>query len=191
MATLNRDKEEINLINAARTDPEAFGELYQRYVVRIYNYIFYRTGNAHDAEDITARVFFKALKNIGSYRHMGLPFSSWLYRIAHNLVANFHRDSMRIKEISLENNPHPNLTTRQEFPEVNLTKEQDVGTLLEIISDLPRIRQELIILKFVEKLSNAEIAKIMRKSEGAIKSLYHRTLMDLRERIRHTPLNPE
>ena len=87
---------------AARGDNEAFGELYDRYVDRIYNYIYYRTGNTHDAEDLTARVFYRAMKHIGNYQDRGLPLSAWLYRIAHNLVANWHRDNSRRKEISLD-----------------------------------------------------------------------------------------
>ena len=112
--TVNKD--EIKLINSAKNDPAAFGQLYEKYVERIYNYIYYRTGNNRDAEDLTARVFFKALKNIGTYRHLGLPFSAWLYRIAHNLVANYHRDRARLKEISIESLPDPNLPTKLDHP---------------------------------------------------------------------------
>jgi len=83
-------------------DREAFGQLYEQYVGRIYNYIYYRTGNAYDAEDLTERVFMRALRHIGRYNQRGLPFSAWLYRIAHNLVANWHRDNSRRKEIPLD-----------------------------------------------------------------------------------------
>jgi len=100
---LTEELDEVSLINLARTDPEAFGVLYERYVERIYNYVYFRVGNPNDAEDLTSKVFFKALKSIGGYKHMGLPFSAWLYRIAHNLVANYHRDRLRAKEISIEN----------------------------------------------------------------------------------------
>ena len=85
---MNSAEEERELIKRAKTDPEAFGELYEYYVERIYNYIYFRTGNVHDAEDLTGRVFFKALEAIGSYRDMGFPFSAWLFRIVHNQVAN-------------------------------------------------------------------------------------------------------
>lgn len=178
------DIQEVDLINRARNDPEAFGQLYERYVDRIYNYIYYRTGNAHEAEDLTARVFFKALNNINSYRHMGLPFSAWLYRIAHNLVANYHRDGARNREISLDENPLLDLSSRREQPETAMQRKQEIETLMVLISDLPKVRQEIIILKYVDKLSNAEIGIILRKSEGAVKSLFHRTLLELRERIK-------
>jgi len=179
---LKDSQDEIALIDAAKTDPAAFGELYKRYVERIYNYIYFRTGSVRDAEDLTGKVFFKAMSNIKTYRHMGLPFSAWLYRIAHNLVANYHRDRARKQEISLDDVPGQVLPQADHHhPEVRALKSQEVESLLATIRKLSPIRQELLILKFVDQLSNAEIGKILRKSEGAIKSLYHRTLLELRE----------
>ncbi|MFZ3071272.1 MAG: sigma-70 family RNA polymerase sigma factor [Anaerolineaceae bacterium] len=175
--------DEVELINQAKKDPEAFGVLYERYVERIYNYIYFRTGSTHDAEDLTSKVFFRALQNIGHYRHMGLPFSAWLYRIAHNLVANYHREKSKVNEISIDQLALPNLPTRLAAPETSALQNQEMDYLMMVINDMPRQKRELIILKFVEKLSNAEIAEIFNKSEGAIKSLYHRTLLELRERI--------
>jgi RNA polymerase sigma-70 factor (ECF subfamily) len=172
-------KDEKTLLLAAQEDQEAFGALYERYVGRIYNYIYYRTGNQHDAEDLTARVFFRALRHIEYYTDRGLPFSAWLYRIAHNLVANWHRDNSRRKEVPLEEI----ILVRQgsEHPEVLLMQSEEQDNLLEIIRGLPPERQQLLILKFVEHLSNAEIGQIMGRSEGAVKSLYHRTLLSMRD----------
>ncbi len=180
---MSQDKEEIALIDAAKTDPAAFGQLYRRYVDKIYNYIYYRTGSIKDAEDLTGKVFFKAMSSIKGYKHMGLPFSAWLYRIAHNLVANYHRDRSRKKEIPLENIPGQVLPQRGPQPEAHILRSQEVEVLLQTIRGLADNRQELLILKFVDQLSNAEIGQIMRKSEGAIKSLYHRTLLELREKM--------
>jgi len=180
---LSQDKEEIALIDAARTDPAAFGKLYSRYVEKIYNYIFYRTGSTKDAEDLTGKVFFKAMSNIKNYKHMGLPFSAWLYRIAHNLVANYHRDRSRKTEVSLDHVPGEILPQADLQPEPHVVRNQEVENLLVFIHELADNRQELLILKFVDQLSNIEIGKIMRKSEGAIKSLYHRTLLELREKM--------
>ena len=112
---------------------------------------------------------------------MGLPFSAWLYRIAHNLVANYHRDRARKQEISLDDVPGQVLPQLDQHPEARAVQTQEVENLLAMIHKLAPIRQELLILKFVDQLSNAEIGKILRKSEGAIKSLYHRTLLELRE----------
>lgn len=171
--------EEQILALASAGDEEAFAWLYQKYVTRIYNYVYFRTGNAAEAEDLTAKVFMRAMKHIRNYRDLGLPFSAWLYRIAHNLVANWHRDNGRKKEIPLDDAmPLPVLS---KHPESEVIKREETEKLLRIIRKLPPERQQLIILKFVEQLSNAEIGAIMGKSEGAIKSLYHRTLLSLRE----------
>ena len=180
--------EEVTLINAAKTDPQAFGLLYERYVDRIYNYIYFRVGSVTDAEDLTAKVFFKALRNIGSYRHMGLPFSAWLYRIAHNLVANYHRDRSKTQEISIENLVVED-TSRISAPEHLLEIQQENSYLMGLINDLSPQKRELIILKYVHKLSNEEIGQIFGKTEGAIKSLYHRTLVELKERARRSSDN--
>jgi RNA polymerase sigma-70 factor (ECF subfamily) len=172
-------KEESILIQRAKTDAEAFGKLYERYVDRIYNYVYYRTGNAADAEDLTARIFERAIKHIGNYQDQGVPFSAWLYRIAHNLVANWHRDRSRRTIVSIDDVSQWVVTDHG--PEFATQLMQDKEALLEAIGRLPADRQELLIFKFVELKSNAEIGDIMGRSEGAIKSLYHRTLLSLRE----------
>ncbi len=171
--------DEIALKLAAQGDQEAFGVLYERYVGRIYSYIYYRTGNQHDAEDLTARVFFRALRHVENYTDRGLPLSAWLYRIAHNLVANWHRDNSRKKEIPLDEI----ILVRHsgDLPEAVLIDNEEKESLLNVIHRLPPDRQQLIILKFVEHLSNAEIGQVMGRSEGAVKSLYHRTLLSLRD----------
>jgi len=170
------------LQKAAVGDEEAFGILYERYVTRIYNYIYYRTGNVYDAEDLTARVFYRAMRHIHNYNDRGLPISAWLYRIAHNLVANWHRDNSRRKEIFLEDtllgsglNYHP---------EQELLISEERQRLLLIIRTLPADRQQLLILKNIENLSNAEIGQVMNRTEGAVKSLYHRTLLSLRKEFK-------
>ncbi len=169
------------LDQAVSGDSEAFGVLYERYVTRIYNYIFYRIGNSYDAEDLTERVFMRALRHIGSYNNRGLPFSAWLYRIAHNLVANWYRDNSRRKEIPLDDGI---LTIHQSsFPEQELLHSEERERLLHVIRRLPPDRQQLVILKFVDHLSNAEIGQIMGRTEGAVKSLYHRTLLTIRDEL--------
>lgn len=167
------------LVRAIAGDKEAFGILYERYVNKIYTYIYYRTGNIHDAEDLTERVFYRAIEHIHRYRQRGVPFSAWLYRIAHNLVANWHRDRHRRQEVSIDE--MLDLPGKLEPPEQSMMEGMDMERLMRVIRSLPVDRQEMLILKFVQELSNAEIGKIMGRSEGAIKSLYHRTLLSLRE----------
>jgi RNA polymerase sigma-70 factor, ECF subfamily len=168
-----------NIDKAVSGDFEAFGELYQQNVQKIYNYIYYRTGNRSDAEDLTARVFQRALKHVSSYKKTEVPFSAWLYRIAHNLVANFYRDTNRKREVPIEeqefNLPQP------EHLETTIIRNEQLDHLMAIIRKLTADRQLVIILKFVDDMPNAEIAVILGRSEGAIKSLYHRTLLELRD----------
>ena len=169
------------LERAISGEEEAFSVLYQENVKKIYNYIYYRTGNTHDAEDLTARVFQRALKHITKYKKTKVPFSAWLYRIAHNLVANWHRDNKRKNELPLEE--HSYIKSKAEMPEKQIENQQEVEKLMDAIHKLRGDRQQLLILKYVENLSNKEVGIIMRKSEGAIKSLYHRTLKELRSTI--------
>jgi RNA polymerase sigma-70 factor, ECF subfamily len=175
---LNEDEA---IARAAEGDTDAFTLLYERYVNRIYNYIFYRTGNPNEAEDLTSRVFYRALDHIRRYNNRGVPFSAWLYRIAHNLVANWHRDNSRRKEVPLED--YTQVPHRSLQPEASVVDNQELESLLNAIRRLPPERQQLLILKFVEGMSNADVAVIMMRSEGAIKSLYHRTLLALRDEL--------
>jgi RNA polymerase sigma-70 factor (ECF subfamily) len=170
--------DDLALNRAIQGDREAFGLLYEQYVGRIYNYIYYRIGNMHEAEDLTARVFFRAMRRISDYQNRGLPVSAWLYRIAHNLVANWHRDRGRRPEIPLDEST--SFVAHLEHPESTMLQTEEQEALLRIIRKLPAERQQLLILKFVEHLSNAEIGQIMERTEGAVKSLYHRTLLSLR-----------
>jgi RNA polymerase sigma-70 factor (ECF subfamily) len=179
------DLDESALVERAKTDQKAFGELYERYVKRIYNYIYYRTGNHHDAEDLTARVFQRALQHIGNYVDRGVPFSAWLYRIAHNLVVNWHRDRGRRKVVPLDDMLYSPFSSPA--PEHLVERNEQQEELLQAIEKLPDDRQQLLILKYVDRLSNAQIGQIMGRSEGAIKSLYHRTLIALRDQMENQP----
>lgn len=182
--------DEHNLIQLAQEgDKIAFGELYQRYITRIYNYVYYRVSDEQDAEDLTARVFMRALNHIAKYDDRGVPFSAWLYRIAHNLVANWHRDNSRKKVIPLDDymvgrNPG-------DAPESVAESREEEELLLESVRDLPEDRQQLLFLKFVERRPNSEIGEIMNRTEGAIKSLYHRTLLALNEDLTDRGILPD
>jgi RNA polymerase sigma-70 factor (ECF subfamily) len=177
----NSIEDDPSLALRAKTERDAFGILYERHVSAIYRYVFYRTGNTDDSEDLTAKVFARALKHIHNYNDRGLPFTAWLYRIAHNVVANFHRDNSRhpsvpLDEIELVNTHHDDADRK-------IDDDRDQRRLIAAIRALPDERQHLIVLKFVQQLQNAEIGAIMNRSEGAIKSLYHRTLLQLRETL--------
>lgn len=172
---------EAELIARAKKDPEAFGALYERYVAQIYRYLYYRTSNLQDAEDLTARTFYRALRGLPRYQDRGLPFAAWLYRIAHNAVANWLRDRSRKPVVALE--AAATVTSREREPPDTVEDQEEQERLLEVVHCLPPERQELLILKYVEGMSNAQIGAVMGRTEGAIKSLYHRTLVALREQL--------
>jgi RNA polymerase sigma-70 factor (ECF subfamily) len=180
---------EETLVERAKEDPAAFAVLYERYVKKIYSYIYYRTGNHHDAEDLTARTFYRALSHMDGYVNRGVPFSAWLYRIAHNLVANWHRDRSRRQVISLDELVVM-ASRRKADPHQLVEAHEEKEILLRAIRHLPADRQQLLILKFVEKMPNAEIGQVMGRSEGAIKSLYHRTLIALRKELEKRSFEP-
>jgi RNA polymerase sigma-70 factor (ECF subfamily) len=170
--------DERALVDLARKDAEAFGELYQRNVERIYNYVYYRTGSVEDAEDLTARTFYQALGNLSRYADQGVPFAAWLYRIAHNLVANHHRDRSRSRELPLDG-LEPVVPAAENPARVAEVSERK-RALWSAIRRLPEERQRLLILKFTERLSNDEIGRLMGRTESSIKSLYFRTLKALK-----------
>ena len=183
--------DEAGLVAQAKTDPQAFGALYERYVQKIYSYVYYRTGNAHDAEDLTAKVFQRALVSLDRYTSRGLPFSAWLYRIAHNLVANWHRDRGRRQMLPLHEAARQDWQAlRTEAPELAAETREEQERLLAAVRQLSPERQQLLVLKFVEHLSNAEIGQVLNRSEGAVKSLYHRTLLVLRDELTKSAAPP-
>jgi RNA polymerase sigma-70 factor (ECF subfamily) len=177
--TPTADENEAALVERARNNPEAFGQLYEIYVERVYSYIYHRVGNVQDAEDLTARTFYRALEKLHTYEDRGLPFSAWLFRIAHNLVANWHRDHSRRQVFSLDklwwrssDEPRPDQAV-----EINAERTE----LWDAINRLPEERRNLLLYKLNTTLSNLEIGELMNKSESAIKSLYFRTLAALRK----------
>jgi RNA polymerase sigma-70 factor (ECF subfamily) len=127
------------------------------------------------------------MKHISNYEDRGVPFSAWLYRIAHNLVANFHRDNSRKQIVGLDE--HYSIPAGVEQPESVVVRSEEEEFLLSLVEKLPDDRQQLLILKFVDHLSNSEIGEIMGRTEGAIKSLYHRTLLALRDEVRDLDIN--
>ncbi len=185
--------DEKELIEKAKHEPEAFGDLYRHYVERIYNYHYRHTNSREEAEDLTSRTFYRALRNLHAYQDRGATFQAWLFRIAHNLLVNHYRDSGRRPSIALEDAPP--LSAEYGNPERELESEETQSQLLDLIATLPEERKTLVILKFVEQMSNTEIGIVLGKSEGAVKALYHRTLTSLRaillmEQSNHDFQNP-
>jgi RNA polymerase sigma-70 factor (ECF subfamily) len=178
LSVLNSEPDEILAVEA-RDNREAFGVLYERHVRRIYNYVYYRTGSAADAEDLTSRTFFQAMNNLHRYQVQAVPFSAWLYRIAHNLVANWHRDTGRHRAASTD--VLLGIASDDAEPQDTAEIGEERRELHQAIRNLAADRQQLLLLKYSEELSNDEIATIMGRTEGAIKALLHRTVKGLRD----------
>jgi RNA polymerase sigma-70 factor (ECF subfamily) len=176
---MNSEPDEI-LAELAKKDADAFGVLYQRHVRSIYSYIYCRTGNSTDAEDLTARTFYQALANMHRYRVGSSPFAAWLFRIAHNLVANWHRDNSRRRTVQLDGTIDRDA---EGDPTAATIDAEQAAELRKAIAKLPVERQQLLVLKFVEELPNATIARHMGRTEGAVKALLHRTVVTLRDEL--------
>ncbi len=172
-------EDELELVERAKADPEAFGPLYERYVGRVYSYLYHRTSDVSDAEDLTERVFMQALAHLSSYTYRGLPLSVWLFRIAHNVLANWYRDHKRRQTLSIDDQAIADLE-----PSAGIEEEiEDAALLRRAVASLSPERQQLILLKYVEELPHAEIGMIMGRSEGAVKALLHRTLKALKKEL--------
>ncbi len=167
------------LQRACKLDRDAIGQLYQEHVHAIYRYVYYRVGDAQAAEDLTAEVFLRAVESLPHYRPTGTPFRAWLYRIARARVADHYRRQKRARVLPLEEE----WLSDEESPQHQAEKAQDVRRLAEAIRHLTGDQQQVLILKFVDRLSNAQVAQILGKTEGAVKSLQHRALRALERQM--------
>ena len=165
---------------AQRGERAAIEELYLIHFDRIYSYLHVSVGNRHDAEDLTTQTFLKMLESIGRFRWQSAPFSAWLFRIAHNLAMDHFRARRRWQPE--EEVPEP---AGSEEPSAELQAMQSIGrqSMLELIQDLSPEQQQVLTLKFVFNFANADVATILEKTEGAIKSLQHRALASLQKQI--------
>ena len=173
--------DEPSLIERAnKHDPKAISELYKRHVQSIYRYVYYRVGDVNVAEDLTAEVFLKALEALEGFTYRGIPFSAWLYRIAHARITDHFRRQARREFLPLDER----LVAAGKGPQAAVEARLDHEELQSAIAQLTTDQQQVIILKFVEGLSNAEVARTLGKSEGAVKSLQHRALNSLQRIMR-------
>jgi RNA polymerase sigma-70 factor (ECF subfamily) len=176
------EQERVRLLveRAQAGETAALEELYLIHFDRIFSYLHLSVGNRHDAEDLTTQTFLKMIEAIGRFRWQAVPFSAWLFRIAHNVAMDHFRASRRSEP--REEVPEPEPDDRSSAEEEAM---QSIGrqSLLELIEDLSPDQKQVLTLKFVFDFSNAEVAKILRKSEGAIKSLQHRALASLHRQV--------
>jgi RNA polymerase sigma-70 factor (ECF subfamily) len=163
-----------------RGERAALEELYLIHFDRIYSYLHMTVGNRHDAEDLTTQTFLRMLEAIGKFRFQSAPFSAWLFRIAHNLSMDHFRAARRVQPE--EEVPEP-IGSEQDSAEVEALQSIGRQSLLELIEDLSKEQQQVLTLKFVFSFSNGEVATILGKTEGAVKSLQHRALASLQKQL--------
>jgi RNA polymerase sigma-70 factor (ECF subfamily) len=165
---------------AQHGDRDALEELYLIHFDRIYSYLHMSVGNRHDAEDLTTQTFLKMLEAIGRFRWRSAPFSAWLFRIAHNLAMDHFRASRRW-------HPEEEVPEPPDAEEASAEEEamHAIGrqSMLDLIENLSADQQQVLTLKFVFNFPNADVATILGKTEGAIKSLQHRALVSLQKQI--------
>jgi len=165
---------------AQRGDEEALEQLYLLHFDRIFSYLHMSVGNRHDAEDLTTQTFVRMLEAIGRFRWRSVPFSAWLFRIAHNVAMDHFRASRRIQ--LEEEVPEPEDSAESSAEDEAM---QSIGraSMFELIEKLSPDQQQVLTLKFVFNFSNAEVGAILGKTEGAIKSLQHRALASLHRQL--------
>lgn len=174
----DRNENERLLIEAAQENPARFAELYEIHFERVYAFIVRRVGDRAETEDLTAEVFHHALANLKRFEWRGIPFVAWLFRIAANLISDRHqnrkREDIAADPAQMDSVPASN----KEFAEV-----ERKATLFRLVETLPAEQRKVIVLRFVEQKSIKEVARDIRKSEGAVKQLQFRALNALRARM--------
>ncbi len=173
-----RDVSESRLIEKAKTyDTEALSELYRRHADAIFRYVYYRVGNQVVAEDLVGDVFVRMLEGLPSYQDTGRPFEAWLYRIAHARVVDHYRKERARRGASVDEGL---AASEEQDPDQLVAHRDDARRMWEALVDLTDDQQQVISLRFIAGYSTAEVAKLLGKTEGAVKALQHRALASLR-----------
>jgi len=176
LKVLKKEADERLLVEAAQRDPARFAELYEINFERVYAYVVRRVQGRAETEDLTSEVFHQALANLKRFEWRGIPFAAWLFRIAANLIADRWQRSGR--ETTDEESIESAQISSTEIAEVERR-----ATLFRLIETLPVEQRRVVLLRFVEQKSIKEVAKAIRKSEGAVKQLQFRALSSLKARM--------
>jgi RNA polymerase sigma-70 factor (ECF subfamily) len=174
---------EAALIERARTDSEAFGRLYDRYLPRVYRYAYRRTGSHADAEDLTAQTFHRALEHLDRFEWRSVPFGAWLFRIAGNLVIDQARKGRR--PASLDDLGGQGFEPSAHGPPIDtaLIEREELDAAWAAVAELPLLQRRAVTLYFGRGLSHAEVGRAIGRSEPATKQLVHRAVKTLRARL--------
>jgi len=182
------DNEEIYLVENAKTDAAAFGKLYDKYYDPVFRFILHRTADYDVAKDITSDVFTKVMKKLWTFRWRNVAFSAWLFKVANNEINSYFR-KLKYEKVDIENYSEK-LSDSSDNADYHISREesdlQEKKVFLELHSVIKKLDvkyQEVIVLRYFEEKSFREIAVIVGKSEGTVKSLVHRGLGYLRKLI--------
>ncbi|MEN8613725.1 ECF subfamily RNA polymerase sigma factor, BldN family [Dehalogenimonas sp. THU2] len=171
-----QDEREI-VARAQARDTEAFGLLYEKYFDKIYRYICIKIGSRTEAEDLTQQVFINALGSIGSYKVREVPFSAWLYRIAHNLIVDCLRRRTRRPTVELDETMP---LAADDDPAAEVEIKMESKELIAATKKLTAAQQEVLALRFGAELPIAEVARLTGRTEGAVKAMQHSAVAALR-----------
>ena len=175
---------EAALVARARTDPQAFALLYDRYVERVYQFAYRRLASHADAEDVTAQTFHRALEHLDGYEWRGLPFGAWLFRIARNLIVDHLRAAgapLSLDEISVNGMEPADAETQ--LPEQALIAQDEARAAWAAVAALPPLQRRAVVLRFGRDLSHAEVGRLIGRTEAATKQLIYRAMLTLRARL--------
>ena len=168
------------VLQAQDGNSEAFGQLYDAYMERIYRFVYFRVEDQQTAEDITSQVFLKAWSNLDRFSFSRTPYLAWLYTIAHNAVIDHYRTrkvTAALDDVQLSQQDHAEVVEN----EIDLSAEmKSIKTALQTLTD---DQQKVLTLKFIEGMSNTEIARHLGKREGAIRALQMRGLQALAKQL--------
>jgi len=174
-------QDEESLVRRAKEhDEAALAQLYEENFDKIYRYVVLKIGDRTEAEDMTQQVFLKAFKSISGYKSKGRPFSSWLFRIAHNQVVDHWRRKSKRATVPLD---EALVGSNNSNPSTDAERKMDIESLVAATKRLTGMQREVVSLRFAGGLSVAQVAKTMGKSEGAIKALQHSAIVSLRKML--------
>lgn len=179
-------QQEEQIIKKAKSDPEAFGTLYDRYYPQIFRFILSRTGNYELAQDLTAETFFQALKALWRFRLRKRPFSAWLYKIAIAQIANFYRKKSTYCELSMDECPEIiNRPSSDIHPakilESAIDQNEEFQAVHKLLSKLKKVQHDIIVLRYFEEMTFEEMSQITGMKVNTVKSHHRRALIRLKE----------
>jgi RNA polymerase sigma-70 factor, ECF subfamily len=179
------------LVARAKRNREAFGDLYDRYVDQVYRFVYRRLKDHTAAEEITARVFFRALERLPRFEWRGIPFGGWLMRIAANLIHDHHDDAQRHVSLPVAAADEMEMATSEPGTEEQSAAHQTASVLWQTVSTLPITEQQVVVYRFAREMSVREIATAIGRTEGAVKQILFRAMKRLRQHLEQRGFHDE